>query len=396
MRMLEFIYTGDLRISNATCIPLMQIANQYQVDGIHSLLSRYFKESMDTENVCYLLEEACFYEAPSIIDTCLKFIDSNAENVFKSSTLKFVSSDTLIKVLARRTLEIEEIKLFECVYQWCQVRSKYLKDEQLEQLKQAQNNVDEVDEDIPMDEVANKEAPTVKELFDQVSQYIQWPIIDSVDLRDRVEYKYPDLVPKKLLLDAYRFHVTGELSKDLMAFGRYYSSSWKFDPKKMGTTISLSNHNLTVSKQANNTSSCTVLGDKIFTKIRKYYFAVKVDDCPTTSYIMVGVTDPSTISSNYNNFLSHNQRGYAYYSYQGSKYHNSGSATYGPAFSKGDEIGCLVDFKKKAITFFKNGQNLGVAYSDTIVPPLAPAVTLYSPQDKISVVKSPKFAKVRV
>lgn len=53
------------------------------------------------------------------------------------------------------------------------------------------------------------------------------------------------------------------------------------------------------------------------------------------------------------------------WSYDGNRQRrwNSGSSSYGEKWKAGDIIGCLLDFTTNEMTFFRNGINLGVAYS---------------------------------
>ncbi|RLN96463.1 hypothetical protein BBJ28_00010025 [Nothophytophthora sp. Chile5] len=54
------------------------------------------------------------------------------------------------------------------------------------------------------------------------------------------------------------------------------------------------------------------------------------------------------------------------WSYDGNRQRrwNSGSSSYGEKWKAGDIIGCLLDFNAQEMTFFRNGINLGVAYSE--------------------------------
>lgn len=394
--MLGFIYTAELRVSPSTVIPLMACANQFQVDGIHSLLSDYIEKTVDKETVCYMLEEANFYSAESIMDVLLKFVDDHVEEVFNSHSLCILGPETLIHVLKRRTFDTDELKIFEMCHRWCHEHTEYLKRQNLENMRVSmEESLDDVDDDESFEDLATKVALDVdpQSLFEMVCPYIQWAAIDPLDLRDKIEFKYPGLVPKKYLLQAYRYQVTGELPRGITLASQPLLQNWTFDPDMLGSSLSLSNNNRTVEK-GSSTSSATVVGNVVFDKKRRYFFAVKIEDVPPTSYVMVGVSDPSTIRNNLNAFLSHNPRGYAFYSYQPMKYHNSMSSTYGDPFHKGDEIGVMVDLKQGNIEFYKNGRSLGIAFVN-VTGPLSPCVTLYSAHDKISIVRKPKVFKLR-
>lgn len=246
IRMLEFIYTGELRVSPSTVIPLMACASQFQVDGIHSLLSNYIEKTVDKETVCYMLEEASFYSAESVMDVLLKFIDHHAEEVFNSHNLCILSPETLIRVLKRRIFDIDELKIFETCHRWCHEHAEYLKQQNLENMRVSiEESLDDVDDDEPIEDLAAKVALDVdpQTLFEMVCPYIQWAAIDPLDLRDKIEFKYPGLVPKKYLLQAYRYQVTGELPRGITLTSQPLLQNWAFDPNMLGSSLSLSNFN---------------------------------------------------------------------------------------------------------------------------------------------------------
>ncbi|TYZ61267.1 hypothetical protein PybrP1_009568 [[Pythium] brassicae (nom. inval.)] len=59
------------------------------------------------------------------------------------------------------------------------------------------------------------------------------------------------------------------------------------------------------------------------------------------------------------------------WSYDGNRQRrwNSGSSSYGEKWKAGDVIGCLLDLTSSEMTFFRNGLNLGVAYSEFKINP---------------------------
>lgn len=144
------------------------------------------------------------------------------------------------------------------------------------------------------------------------------------------------------------------------------------------------------------TKSLTVFGNEAITTGR-HYWETKLLITPATSYIMIGVADPTTTTLT--NFLSHNARGWAIYGTNGNKYHNSANTAYASKLNQGDNVGCLLGtfFKEMAfcfnvildldegiISYYVNGKSKGQAY-DKVTGPVRPCVTLYSPNDEVCV-----------
>lgn len=57
---------------------------------------------------------------------------------------------------------------------------------------------------------------------------------------------------------------------------------------------------------------------------------------------------------------------------------------YGPQFTTGDIIGMLLDFTAKTVTFFKNGTNLGIAFSN-LSGAVCPAISMTAKDTKVTV-----------
>jgi hypothetical protein len=73
-----------------------------------------------------------------------------------------------------------------------------------------------------------------------------------------------------------------------------------------------------------------------------------------------------------------------YYGFHGTKFHHSKSSPYGAVFGEGDEVGVSIDLDKGDLEFYLNGISLGVAFNG-VFGPLRFAITLYAPQDKVTI-----------
>jgi len=102
----------------------------------------------------------------------------------------------------------------------------------------------------------------------------------------------------------------------------------------------------------------------------RHYVEIEIlKDANTTNTwrIVVGAV-PSSFDCTQRSYtcVGSQQGGWGYVGGTGKKYrkaHGEASA-YGPTYTTGDVIGILLDFPKKSISFFKNKQGLGAAFSD--------------------------------
>lgn len=113
-------------------------------------------------------------------------------------------------------------------------------------------------------------------------------------------------------------------------------------------------------------------------KVKEHSGAVGIGLC-TRSFVVGRVTRP---------FLGWDKQSWGYHGDDGCKWHNSASSytPYGPVFSKGDVVGCGVDWSNGVIFYTKNGEHLGVAWSGIQTrQPLYPAVGLLTSRDSVSI-----------
>ena len=115
------------------------------------------------------------------------------------------------------------------------------------------------------------------------------------------------------------------------------------------TTLTQGNLTITAGASVSRTAFSTLAVSQ-----GKWYFEMK----PSASAGMIGITDIS--QAVYSNYPGQVSRGYGY-NYNGEKYNNGSSSSFGATFGSGDIVGCAVDLDNNKIYFSKNGtwQNSG-------------------------------------
>eukprot|EP01023_Acetabularia_acetabulum_P019594 TRINITY_DN199_c2_g1_i1.p1 TRINITY_DN199_c2_g1~~TRINITY_DN199_c2_g1_i1.p1 ORF type:complete len:372 (-),score=29.15 TRINITY_DN199_c2_g1_i1:202-1317(-) len=115
----------------------------------------------------------------------------------------------------------------------------------------------------------------------------------------------------------------------------------------------------------------------------QYYFEVQIINAGASGVIGIGLCQPQV-----NKFRQPGweNNSYGYHGDDGKKFYSSGvGQPYGPTYTTHDVIGVLYSQMAKTITYFKNGQKIGVAFGNVQEDNLYPCVGLRSCQAKVKV-----------
>lgn len=128
-----------------------------------------------------------------------------------------------------------------------------------------------------------------------------------------------------------------------------------WDPNAKGSSVGLSNNNLTASLGGLHAVRATEGKSK-----GKWYWEVRSD---TGGSIYIGIDDGiETVSHHGDTSRNNRQRGYVY---TGEKFGTT-RTSYGPSFTTNDVIGIALDLDNGTIKFFKNGADLGIAFTNVL------------------------------
>jgi hypothetical protein len=134
-----------------------------------------------------------------------------------------------------------------------------------------------------------------------------------------------------------------------------------WNPSDKSSKVSLSNGNLTASRNG----GVGIVRAKIGKSSGKWYWEVKLN---TATDQFVGVANSS---ANLNRTLGYNASGWSMVMDDGVKFHIGNQGSYGTMGHNGDTVSVLLDMDAKQISFYKNCNALGTAFtglSGTIFP----------------------------
>lgn len=116
-RMVQFLYTGDIEISDTDVIDLFTLADQYGLIELKVLCEQHVSSAISLDSVISLLVSAQHHCANELKQKCLEFFKNNALQILQKPAFKDVPEDLLIEML-KVDFNIPEIKVFECVVEW--------------------------------------------------------------------------------------------------------------------------------------------------------------------------------------------------------------------------------------------------------------------------------------
>jgi len=108
----------------------------------------------------------------------------------------------------------------------------------------------------------------------------------------------------------------------------------------------------------------------------KYLFAYAIEEAMKYSAIMFGVRRDGFKFGYTGSYVGATADGWAYYAHSGKKYHAGNAEDYAVPAKGGDVISMLLDLDVGTLSFFRNGNNLGVAHSLPEASTFFPCVSL--------------------
>jgi len=130
-----------------------------------------------------------------------------------------------------------------------------------------------------------------------------------------------------------------------------------FNPLKRGSTYgNLSNGNLTIASTTGAAGQQTVQANIAISSGKWYAEAIITTVGAESS---VGIAEATQDTGNY---VGASLKSYGYY-FNGAKYNNSTSSTYGSSYTSGDVIGIAFDADLGNLVFYKNGTSQGTAFT---------------------------------
>ena len=114
--MLEYIYGGKTVINTETAVELLAASNQYDIRNLVKKCGVRIRQALSVETVCQILDQTQGFS--DIFTMCVEFIEANAAAVFASQGFLALPESTVVELVKRDHLSIQEIELFQAVVEW--------------------------------------------------------------------------------------------------------------------------------------------------------------------------------------------------------------------------------------------------------------------------------------
>ncbi|KAK3103789.1 hypothetical protein FSP39_021913 [Pinctada imbricata] len=82
--LLEYIYTEEIELSFDNVSQLLKAADKYKIPGLRQKCLEFMENDVTEETVCVILDEAVRMDHGDLVQKCLRYIDKDTSDVFKS------------------------------------------------------------------------------------------------------------------------------------------------------------------------------------------------------------------------------------------------------------------------------------------------------------------------
>ncbi|XP_021966440.1 kelch-like protein 41a [Folsomia candida] len=117
--LLKYLYTGKSGVRMGDALPLLQLATQYEVNGLRDECAAVLKGDLTVENVLSLFQSGMEYAHGDFIQSTLKFICKNARKILEFDLFANLRLECLIEIIQQDSLQVRnEMEVFEAVNRW--------------------------------------------------------------------------------------------------------------------------------------------------------------------------------------------------------------------------------------------------------------------------------------
>ena len=115
---LRFLYTDECNLTTNNAVFVLYLAKKYIVPSLAQKCFEYFDANFAAKNVIVLLQQAIQFDENELEEKCWDFIDLKANEVVASDGFSDINQATLVELLKREPLNVEEVDLFKAVLKW--------------------------------------------------------------------------------------------------------------------------------------------------------------------------------------------------------------------------------------------------------------------------------------
>ena len=118
LKFLRFLYTEEVKLSGMNVMQVLYLAEKYMVHNLTKRCNTFLNLNLDISNVFSIIEHAAFFSNVRLASDCWYFVDKHTKDVLCSTEFLTIERSVIEKLVARDTLNVEELTLFKAVNCW--------------------------------------------------------------------------------------------------------------------------------------------------------------------------------------------------------------------------------------------------------------------------------------
>ena len=124
LELLSYIYFDEVAINGANVLGILYLAKKYILPFLAEKCVEFLDQNIDSQNVFTLLSQARHYSEPRLEEKCWEIIERETTQAVSSEDFLEIDHNTLVALLSRETLTVEEADLFRSVKRWAEEECK--------------------------------------------------------------------------------------------------------------------------------------------------------------------------------------------------------------------------------------------------------------------------------
>ena len=124
LEFLRYLYCDELNVSARNVLGVMYLAKKYIVPSLTRKCGMFLEERIEPGNVFDTLTQAKNFGETNLESRCWFIIDLNARQCLQSKSFLSLDQQTVLSLLRREALKVDECFLFEAVVRWATEKCK--------------------------------------------------------------------------------------------------------------------------------------------------------------------------------------------------------------------------------------------------------------------------------
>ena len=124
LELFRYMYSDEVNLNGSNVMGVLYLAKKYILPSLTDKCTEYLKEKLDPSNVFSVLPSSLKYEEKALEDRCWKVIENQTEASVKSEGFETIERSLLEAIVARDSLTIKEVTLFQAADRWATKQCK--------------------------------------------------------------------------------------------------------------------------------------------------------------------------------------------------------------------------------------------------------------------------------